>query len=1181
MADNNTIQDENVQVADLGPIKIEPKVKSKEEITTFGDVQNLTDLNKLLQSKGFKHTPDLERLEEAYNVYVKGGKDKVPPNSDFLGLSYSEFLEVFDDVGITKDVEVFKERHGDDPFYRDLNDVQLADKVYEQLNNSALNVGQKNGYGNFVDYVNKFSPKPQFVLDTNLGSGFERDRRKKIAELAGEDIETYNTKEVMQELGLDSDRKSISLLTAKSFGRDKQEGIKFLDNFAKDVYGPNTILSFDPRFDSLSLFKADGSKSIIGKPDKLDVSDFSQYLGDALPVVTDAVFSSGAYVAAGGVPFVGGLLAPLASGATSGFIVPAMESVKFSIGYSFFGGKDSKEDFEKAYKDRFGADSFSEVDAYITGGIDVLRQVGKTVGSPITKLTLGPFKKQKVGMKDIEGSIGDLGAKNPLAQGTIDEVVNAVARLQLKLNEKKGLGNLRLNLGQLLGNQKFLGRAEDILKKPNKYGDSYGRLIDNQAQTDKALLNILNDSKNGFIPDALRLDASSSVHKSYLEDFITKTYNSAGYKNLNKLQDDLILNETSLLKETKEISGSFIEKGTEIQNAITFLDKKAYNQSRTLYDQLEVLAKGYNVNTNTIQKTLKEILNASKSLSTKAQKQHAGKNFIDLAKVETADDLIKNLKAFRKQRKMGDFRLVTDDLLDKYENAVVKQLKNSLRSQPGGSGVVTLMRKADDQYKAYKQKFPKFVKNLIDKNNGNMPDGSNFFTKTFKVTPDNTGRQNMDRIYNIIKDDPTAVKNYQESIGSFYKSKVLSEVDGKIVFDKKAHTKFIKDYDYGIKKFFGKEGFERVSKINGIADELKVIRTEHDKIFKEFEQLSPNAKAFNPQEIYKFYREGDLTNFKKSINLIKKSKNPDMLDSLKAIVADDILATIKPVGEGAEWQYKNFNKLLDGLDNPGVTPAKGSKAELLKTLYGGKGDIKGKAYLQNLKDMKLVLNRRSLKGAVDEDPVLGTSAKNLLRAWIAPPLSRAGRVMTGALGFAQSGFDRGLAELIVDPDALAKLAKLRNIDVNNPKFGEILQDTLDLPLTWDKKTIKFLEEEGKRIYKGTKKEVFGFPFNAPKQGSKDFIKERGTDTIKEEDVDSYKSQKLKNSSSKLSRAPINVAQMNMPQPQTTNVASAPNNNPQGIAALSPGQGSGTTAPGSNAQTIDRMAQVGLPLFNRG
>ena len=113
MADNNTVQDENVQVADLGPIKIEPKVKSKEEITTYGDVQNLTDLNKLLQSKGKNYVPDLERLEEAYNVYVKGGTSKVPPNSNFLGLSYSEFLEVFDDIGVTKDVKVFRERYGD------------------------------------------------------------------------------------------------------------------------------------------------------------------------------------------------------------------------------------------------------------------------------------------------------------------------------------------------------------------------------------------------------------------------------------------------------------------------------------------------------------------------------------------------------------------------------------------------------------------------------------------------------------------------------------------------------------------------------------------------------------------------------------------------------------------------------------------------------------------------------------------------------------------------------------------------------------------------------------------------------------------------------------------------------------------------------------------------------------
>ena len=77
-------------------------------------------------------------------------------------------------------------------------------------------------------------------------------------------------------------------------------------------------------------------------------------------------------------------------------------------------------------------------------------------------------------------------------------------------------------------------------------------------------------------------------------------------------------------------------------------------------------------------------------------------------------------------------------------------------------------------------------------------------------------------------------------------------------------------------------------------------------------------------------------------------------------------------------------------------------------------------------------------------------------------------------------------------------------------------------------------------------------------------------------------------SENLSQAPIQINPMNMnqgpaniTQPQTTNVANAPVDNPQGIAALSPGQGSGTTAPGSNAQTIERMAQFGSPFFNRG
>jgi len=1158
---------DDVEKNKLPPIPIEGGTKVPSRL---GEVKNLTDLNLYLESKNKPYMDPFERLEKAYFLFAKGGSKKVPPNSEFVGMSYDEFLNKFDDTGITRDVEIFKEKYGNNPIYRGLNNVQIADKMYEQLNNSSKSRSGKN-YGNYTDFINLVAPKPELKLDTNLGSPFYRDFKKKKLEAEGRDIEPYSTLEIMNLLGLNPDNKSVSLLSAKSFGTNKEEGLNFLQNYAQEIYGQNATISFDERFDSISLLKPDGTTTLLGKPDTIDMSDFSQYLGATIPIIADILVSSGAFYL-GGLNPAGGLTAPLASGAASGLIVPPAEAVRFAIGYKLFGGKDDSKSFAEAFKQKYGEDKYSALDANITGGIDFLRKISSTALGPIKNISVGPFKKTKVKGSDIEETLFDSKTLNPLATETVDEVIEAVSRLQKIIQEKNGLGHLRLNLAQLVGDQKLLGRVEDILKKPNKYKDSFGQLVDNIKETDKALLNLLNDAKNGFTPDALRLDGSTNIHKTQLSEFIAKEFDSIGYKNLNDLRFQLENAESAILSKTTEIGdGVFIPKGTEIQNSIVYLDEKAFGKTQNLYGDLAKQGDSFNVNTDLIEAVLAKIKKAGAPQGDKAKKQFNPKSFIDLENTETASDLIRNLRNFRLLRKEGNFRFVDKKLLDEYENAISKQLKNDLLTQPGGSGFIAQKQIADESYKAYKEKFPTFIRGLIQKNEGRMPDGSNLFTNTFKVSTDKGNRQNMDLLYDVLKDDKTALLSYQESINSFYKSKVFSNVDGKLQFNKKAHDDFITKYKYSIEKFFGKEGSEAISKIGGFNKEITALRKEYNEVFEEFVKISPKATAFNPREIYSFWQNGDLDSFQKSINLINKTGNEDMLKSLQMIVADDIFATIKPPRPGDKWGAEKFATLLDGLGDSKMTPAAGSKARLLEVLYGG--TPKGQAYLQNLKDMKIVLNRMTLQAPSEKDLFIGTTTVNFLRAWIAPPLTRAGRVMTGALGFAQSGFDRGLAELIVQPDALEQLAKLRKINTKNPKFGDILNDVLHLNVKWTPEIEKFFYDKGTKIIKGTLTSGFGTipttkkalePNNLIKQTVKDAMEDDNSilDNVDKQDIDNFKIKKnkenMKNNQSKLSLQPINVAQMNNMAPvatdqarnQARNQAPMVLNQNRGIASLS-------------------------------
>ena len=321
-------------------------------------------------------------------------------------------------------------------------------------------------------------------------------------------------------------------------------------------------------------------------------------------------------------------------------------------------------------------------------------------------------------------------------------------------------------------------------------------------------------------------------------------------------------------------------------------------------------------------------------------------------------------------------------------------------------------------------------------------------------------------------------------------------------------------------------------------------------------------------------------------SIADRTGKKDLINNIRTIIADDIYASIKPVGKDGIFKVKELGKILDGLDNPNIVPAEGSKAKLLQLAFGN--DKVGKEYLGHLGDINRVLKMMTKKGVKDPTTATPQLLVNVLRSWIAPPLTRKGRVLTGAIGLAQTNFDKAIANLLTEPDALAQLAKLKKMNIDNPLAGDIINKTFGLNITWNKKVVDKLRDYGSKIYTGTKvvvkgaaKEVTGIGTTGrlPKQVIKDVLTtdEFLVDEINDEDIKKYEEKRnsdaIKNNQSKLSQQPINVAQMNMPLPQSDIVASAPVtnvNNRQGLAALQQAPGSGT-----NAQTIDRMDQFGL------
>ena len=1162
------------------------------------NVNNLSELHALRNKRNRPYMDDIKALNTAYNVYVN---DKKKPNNNFAGMNYDTFIEKFDDIGATKNIDVFKSRMKDAPGYGKLleenNDVKIGAALYDSIKTQQnfFNPGYKYNKP-FVDFINNFvTPVTEASYeeyDKNLGSGFGRDRAKFLRDNP-EINKTYTKMDIAEHLGL-LDRQDQVLANkgkrAKSFGKKSVDGLFFMENVIKDYFNNEyASIDYNDKVDEMVAYDGQGKGILLGKPGVPDMSDFNEYIGGSIPVLTDMIVSSGAFIVGSANP-AGLITGPILSGTASGLTIPVTEALRYAIGHYLYG--DGKTSFSEAYKERYGEEKFSVLDGVITGGMDTIYNVARLSFGTFGKIA-SPLKNTKYNVGDIEESLTLLKDKVPGSEESLNETIGFLSNFRKNQIDMGGqdVNLIDLHLGQISGNPKLIQRYQAILRDSDKYKTSFGDASSKELQNDRAINEFFGLMKKDFTEDALRLHGKTNIDKSYLLKDIEESFATYIEKELAPLKASLDNSDSFLAKEAFEIDGKvYVGKGEEIQNAIGKIKKEADESFKLKYNKLKVISGTmYPVKTETIRRTIKNIQATYKGQSADAVNQVKTSNFITLDGTETFADLVTNLQIFRLKRSKGKFDFIDVNDLNAYEDAVKRQMKYATQNTPGGRSIYGMLLDTEKQYSAYKIKFNPFIKKLIDNGNGVLPDGGNLFTQTFKVTTNDVGRKNIRDIHGVIKNDKTAMNDYRESIESYYKSKVFKNVDGEDVFDKNLHKKFMLDHKYGLETFFGKENFGKVSRIGGLGNQVDNLSKKYNDSLADLKKIMPNAKKFDTDTIYKIYSNNNVADFEEVIKLVNKvsskEESKSLINNLRLMIADDIYGSIKPVGDDGVFNVKAFNEILDGLGDVNKTPSKNSKARMLELAFGS--DKAGKEYLTNLKDINRVIRMMTKKGVKDPTSVVQPAASAFIRAWIAPPLTRAGRVMTGAVGLAQGNFDKNLAELLARPDALNELGKLRNIKVTNPLYGDIVNKHLGLDLPWTKKTIEFLENTGSKMLNVTKfgvKTIYkettgaGTGFRNQKQIIKDVLEgDLGSDRIEKEDIEKFKIEKQnRKNQTRLSQQPINVAQMDMPPAQTTDVASAPVDNPQGIAALSPGQGSRT-----NAQTIDRMAQVGLPLFNRG
>ena len=359
----------------------------------------------------------------------------------------------------------------------------------------------------------------------------------------------------------------------------------------------------------------------------------------------------------------------------------------------------------------------------------------------------------------------------------------------------------------------------------------------------------------------------------------------------------------------------------------------------------------------------------------------------------------------------------------------------------------------------------------------------------------------------------------------------------------------MEEYGENIRVLFPDE----YNKLISVKDKLKVFDDSIDNYgrqVKDIERASGGkVTSLEPEHVFKnLWNKEDPQKFLNVAKIIQKT-DKDLYGELQAHI-------LKKIHKATT--VRNNILEIDIFNPPKFTAYLKENDELVKMVFSPRQQKFLKKFSKALDiqvgDTGILLGGKDLSSAVDDlGPSVGSVAA--LRAMYFRPLSQRGVAFTGFLGRYSSHLQQKLADIILEPNmdiALDNMARLYKTG-KTYEAEQLLKEILKVPLTYE----------------------------AIKTKTKDAL-----ETTEEEYLEKRKEdlkEKLKSGQSKLSQRPINVAQMDMPPAQTTNVASASVDNTQGIAALPQGQGSGTTASGSgtNAQTIDRMAQVGLPLFNRG
>ena len=442
-------------------------------------------------------------------------------------LDYTEFVKTYFPESKYSSVSNYKKRYFQNDEVKDMNDLAIADKVYDEL---LANKTVPLPKGNYVDFVNRFAPR--YSKTAQIQRGVMRPM-------------PYTREEIVEATGSATGREDGAMPTrsvrlATSLAINEKAAVDYLKKTASDYFGSEIDVRRNKYTNELEFFNPNLDKYQVVNTTGLDVGDLQSLTG------------------------------PAAAGAYYGTY--ASEIARVSLGNALFPGLNPEVFTEEGTNDEV-------VEAAKRKGGQAAMFAGAGV---VAAKLVGLFTRLvRSGKQMTEKDLVTIVGKGEDSQAVVDEINHA-------LDTAKVESKVAFNLGQATDDP-TLKKWTAYLQNSDEFPEVAEMLVKQDAATQKAFVDYYKTLYDEFSMDDLVNEDTAVVSnkiKELLKDYYVNPKTAGNVKILNEAQ---ITKENILKRLPKEGDTIELKKktGEYIKQAIKKRDDETQAQFQKRYKEFE------------------------------------------------------------------------------------------------------------------------------------------------------------------------------------------------------------------------------------------------------------------------------------------------------------------------------------------------------------------------------------------------------------------------------------------------------------------------------------------------------------------------------------------------------------------------------------------------------------------